>query len=275
MMTHVILLPWTIWLVWQYTLLLGPIFTSERVQILYYWWSYRPCTKNRSGRELLDECWALLTSQATSYTIPQHMYTCYISLIVENTLLWIILTDSCNISLQEHFFTPETYGNIIYEHFLFAIPKLRTCVHCTGEQTRLCWERWWETCLRDSLNTKMTCRHASRAYWWWVWVEIQWHWVTELHWVTLGYIELIELRWVELYWVTLSWLSYVELNYIELHWVTQLHCIIPLRYITLCYTEPHSYTELHWATQLHVYWATLSYTVTWNYTELCCPWVES
>ena len=45
------------------------------------------------------------------------MYTCYILLIVENI-------DLCNISLQEHFFTPETYGDIIYEHFLFDIPKL-------------------------------------------------------------------------------------------------------------------------------------------------------
>ena len=35
-----------------------------------------------------------------------------------------MLTDLGNNFSQEHFFTPEMYGDIIYEHFLFDIPKL-------------------------------------------------------------------------------------------------------------------------------------------------------
>ena len=62
--------------------------------------------------------------------------------------------------------------------FCLTYQNYSTCVCCTEEQTSPCWGRWWVTCLRDSLNTRMTCGHASRVYWGWGQVNIELHWVT-------------------------------------------------------------------------------------------------
>ena len=145
---------------------------------------------------------------------------------------------------QEHFFTPETYGDIIYEHFLFDIPKLLDlCVLYGGANKALLgkmvgnvFERQpkyqddLQTCIQSILMVSVRWDTMTL-------IDSELHRVTlrvtQLHWVTLSYTVTLSYSYIELqlHWVTLSY-SYIEL---QLHWVT----------VTLSYTTTLSYIELH------------------------------
>ena len=118
--------------------------------------------------------------------LPAHAHPTmfYIHLV----FVWMMLTQWFP---QEHFFTPETYGDIIYEHFLFDIPKLLDlCALYGGANKALLgkmvgnvFERQpkyqddLQTCIQSILMVSVHWDTLTLSY-------------TKLHWVTLSYIKL-------------------------------------------------------------------------------------